>query len=187
MSAVTNCLGANINGRGGGSYSVRNKFWNQSDRTMIFQTEWSFLLFVLMEIRLTDFQTSQSEAILGTHFTVVIQNFTQFKSLTRFKLKLKRVLQVPHECQAFSRLLYNECSPGQLPYCVLPVWEGATLSQINSLVNIQVCMTFCAVYRVTIAFSAATHTHTHSLKVDKSTVVRHVWWSTCVLLCVPIT
>ena len=46
------------------------------------------------------------------------------------------------------------------PLCVTPVWEGATLSQINSLGSIQVCITFCAVYLVTIALIAATHIHT---------------------------
>ena len=57
------------------------------------------------------------------------------------------------------------CSQRQSLYCVMPVWEGATLSQINSLGSIQVRITFCAGYLVTIAFSAATHTHIHWAKL----------------------
>ena len=41
------------------SCSVQNKFWNQSDQTMI-------LLFISMYICLTDFQTSQSKATLAS-------------------------------------------------------------------------------------------------------------------------
>ena len=47
--------------------SVENKFWYQSDRTMILQTGQPFLLFVSMWIYLTDFQTSQSKTALSSN------------------------------------------------------------------------------------------------------------------------
>ena len=52
-----------------GGFSVWNIFWNQPDRAMTFQTKQLFLLFVWSQICLTDFQTSQSEAILVSHCT----------------------------------------------------------------------------------------------------------------------
>ena len=63
------------------------------------------------------------------------------------------------------------CSQGQSLYCVMPVWEGATLSQINSLGSIQVtCLKWYTDPICTIALIAAIHTHTHTADTSIDTL-----------------
>ena len=66
-----------------------------------------------------------------------------------------------HECQAFWDHFTMNAAKANYLTVSYSVWEGATLSQTNSLWSVQVHNTFCAVYLVTIVFSTATHTLTY--------------------------
>ena len=90
-------------------------------------------------------------------------------------LNLWNLYSVLTECNAFSSVLHNTITAAKANhYSVLHQYEREPPSlQINSLGSIQVRISLCAVYLVTIAFNAATHTHIH-IMVDRSTVVGHV-------------
>ena len=68
------------------------------------------------------------------------------------------------------------CSSGQPLNCVLPVLEGATLSQINSLGSIQVCKPHVAqiLFLQSPSVLPFIHTLIHMVTVDRSMVVGQV-------------
>ena len=68
------------------------------------------------------------------HRIVCQDGFERSMNVTKCKLKLT-TFDIAHHIKdwAFSGALHNNCSKGQLLFCVTPVWEGATLPQTKCM------------------------------------------------------